>query len=313
MGLADLNGNCGTTMLVQPACGGYATGYGNNGGGLFGNNNDILGILFIIALCNGGIGGFGGFGGFGAAQGSFENYTLASDFAQLQKLITDSYSMTERKLDGINNGLCDGFYTTAQQINSVNSNVANAQYNLANAITVGGYETRNAVQGIGTQLASCCCDIREGIAGVNYNNAMNTNALQNQISSGFCDVREGIAGVNYNAAMNTNAITQAVNNGLCQTNYNLATQHAQTLQAIDKVGDRIVDYMSQKENQSLRDENFALRLSASQQAQNAYLVDMLGEKCPKAAYIVQPPQQVTFPTNCCGGVNYAAGGCGCNG
>ena len=33
--------------------------------------------------------------------------------------------------------------------------------------------------------------------------------------------------------------------------------------------------------------------------------------CPKAAYVVQPAQPVTFPTNCCGNVAYANyGGCG---
>lgn len=49
MALTDTS--TGTTMLVQPACNGY--GYGNFGGGLFGGNNDIISILFIIALCNG--------------------------------------------------------------------------------------------------------------------------------------------------------------------------------------------------------------------------------------------------------------------
>ena len=54
-------------------------------------------------------------------------------------------------------------------------------------------------------------------------------------------------------------------------------------------------------------------LRASQEAQNAYLLSEL-KPCPKAAYVVQPPQQVTFPTNCCGNVAYANynSGCGCN-
>lgn len=321
MALSDLDTS--TTMLVQPAaCGyGYSNGNGSNGGGLFGNGSgDWLGILFLIALCNGGWGGFGGFGGYGMnGAGSVENYTLASDMAQLQKLITDSYSMTERKLDGISNGLCDGFYTQAQLINGVQQNVANAQYNLANAITVGGYETRNAVQGIGTQLASCCCDIREGIAGVNYNAAMNANALQAQINNCCCDVREGIANVNYNAAMNTNAVTQAVNNGFCTTNYNNATNTRDIIDSQHGDADRIIARLDAMENArqaekiaELQAENQGLRFAASQQAQNAFLIDALGTKCPQPAYVVQPPQQVTFPTNCCGGVNYA-GGCGCNG
>ena len=56
--------NLGTTMLVQPSYDGVPYG-GNYGGGLFGGNNDLLGLLFVIALCNGGFGGFGFGGGWG--------------------------------------------------------------------------------------------------------------------------------------------------------------------------------------------------------------------------------------------------------
>ena len=56
-----------TTMLVTPS---YGFG-GGNGGGLFGNGGDSwLGILFLIALCNGGFGFGGGFGG-GSFGGGF--------------------------------------------------------------------------------------------------------------------------------------------------------------------------------------------------------------------------------------------------
>lgn len=52
--------------MVMPVSPMYGGGYGNNGG-LFGNGGDSwLGILFLIALCNGGWGGFGG--GFGVRE-----------------------------------------------------------------------------------------------------------------------------------------------------------------------------------------------------------------------------------------------------
>lgn len=168
--------------------------------------------------------GFGG--GFGGgSQGVNNDYVLVSDMAQLNKAITDSYSMTERKLDGITNGLCSLGYDSLAQSNTINQNIANAQYNLANAVQTNGYESRFATQALGNQFGTCCCEIKEGIAGINYNSAMQTNAIQ-----------------------------QAIANGFCQTNYNMATNQAQTLQAIDKVGDRLIDYMSTKENQALRDE-----------------------------------------------------------
>ena len=49
---------------------------------------------------------------------------------------------------------------------------------------------------------------------------------------------------------------------------------------------------------------------AAMDANKAEILRKTGAECPTAAYIVQPPQPVTFPTNCCGTVNYATGGCG---
>lgn len=255
---------------------------GNNGGGFGGWGGDWSAwiIIFLIFAAFGwGNNNGGGFFGGGGSQGAADNYVLASDFSQISRQISDSTAMTERKLDGIVNGLCDGFYTQAQLINGTNMNIV------------------QGTNAIATQLANCCCDIREGISGVNYNMAMGNNGIQRQISDCCC------------------AVERQIERGFADTNYNMATQNCATLTAIDKVGDRIIDYMSNEKIQALRDENQALRLAASQARQNELLIDRLGYHCPQPAYVVQPPQQVTFPTNCCGGVNYAAynGGCGCNG
>jgi hypothetical protein len=76
----------------------------------------------------------------------------------------------------------------------------------------------------------------------------------------------------------------------------------------------------QAENQSLKFKASQAEqnafITANQQAQTAELIRRLGADCPQPAYVVQPPQPVTFPTNCCGGVSYANfgynnGGCGC--
>lgn len=72
-----------------------------NGGG-FGDWGGII-LLFVIAAM------FGWGGGLGNGGGGVNNgYVLSSDFA-----------MTERKLDSIANGLCDGFYTNAQLNNNI--------------------------------------------------------------------------------------------------------------------------------------------------------------------------------------------------
>lgn len=95
-----------------------------------------------------------------------------------------------------------------------------------------------------------------------------------------------------------------------QTRFDMAQNQCATLQAIDKVGDRIVDYMAQEKMQALRDENQALRLAASQSQQNQYLVDQL-RPCPQPAYITCNP----WGANGYGGYGYGGccgTGCGCN-
>ena len=255
---------------------------GNNGG-MWGG--DWLAYLLLFALIGGGGFGFGGFGGggvlpwllfgnggFGGA-GATNGYVLTSDFANV-----------ERKLDGINNGICDATFALNNNINQNFRNVDNAVCNL-------GYQALQNTNLLQSQLTDCCCGIKGEIKDVAYGNERNSWNISKQISDCCCDLEK----------MNM------------QNRFDAQAYNCNTLQAIDKVGDRIIDYLANEKTQALRDENFALRLSASQAQQNAYLIAQLGEKCPEPAYIVQPPQQVTFPTNCCGQVNYAnyGNGCGC--
>lgn len=69
--------------------------------------------------------------------------------------------------------------------------------------------------------------------------------------------------------------------------------------------------MTNEKIEGLRAENTALKGQISNDRQSAYIIDALAPKCPVSAYVVQPPQTVTFPTNCCGNVAYANyGSCG---
>ena len=84
---------------------------------------------------------------------------------------------------------------------------------------------------------------------------------------------------------------------MMQNRFDMAQYNCNTLQAIDKVGDRIIDYLSTEKTQALRDENFALRLAASQQAQNAYLLNQLNP-CPVPAYITCNPRAQSNGCGC---------------
>ena len=243
----------------------FAAISGNNNENGFGGGNGAwwLIVLFIFALC--GYGGFGGFGS-GGSQGAADNYILASDFSQI-----------ERKLDGVYSGICDATFSLN---NSITNGFAAAQNTMTQgfaglnmAMVQQGYENRMVTQGVQNTLQNCCCDLRQQISDVNYNIATQANGIGRQIENGFS-----------------------------QTNYNMASQNCQTLQAIEKVGDRVIDYLSQQENQRLRDEVAQYRAHANSQ----YVINELTPKCPVPAYLTCNPNA---PLNY--SINY--GGCGCNG
>lgn len=136
------------------------------------------------------------------------------------------------------------------------------------ALMQNGYETRNAINGVSQQLASCCCDVREQISGVNYN------------------LSQGFAGVNYNMAKNTCDIIQA--------------GHNDTQRIVDLITAQSIEAKNQKIADQANEIN-ALRLKASQEAQNTYLVNAL-RPTPVPAYSTPNP---FCCYNTCGGCTSA--------
>ena len=254
---------------------------GNNG-----RNNDGFGgdgswawVLIFLIFAFGGWGRNGyGFGG-GTGSGATDNYVLASDFATLQRQIDSSTATLERKADATQQGHCNGFYAMNTGMLNGFSGVQQAMCQgfsgINQAIATNGYETRLGTQNLASQLANCCCDIKEGIQGVNFNMAQNTCALQNTMN------------------MNTRDIIES-------NNANYRALHDEI------VANRIEDKNAQIQAQ--QNEINALRLSASQERQNTYLINQL-KPCAEPAYIVPNP-------NCC--YNYGINGygynnnCGCN-
>lgn len=258
------------TMPVVPAGGsGFGTGFGGDGAW-------FIWIILIIAIF-GGWGYGNGFGGFGGNQGStsvYEGYILNNDMSVLNKAITDQYQMTERKLDGITNGLSSGFYQEAQLVNGLDKSIASGVYTIQDAIqanTVAGMQNTNAINagitGLGTQLASCCCDLR-------YENAKNFSDINYRLAEQSCQTRQAIAD-------STTAI--------------VANQDANTRS--------ILDFLTQDKIASLTAENAALKSAANNAAQTFDIVNQL--KTPQAvpAYVVPNPY-----CNC--GCNCNSG-CGC--
>lgn len=165
-----------------------------------------------------------------------------------------------------------------------------------------------------------------------YGLADSTYALNNTITSGFHGVDNAICTLGYNVQSGFNTLGHQISDCCCATqraidgvNYNMATQACETRQAINDSTRAILDFLTTDKIASLQAENQNLKLKASQAEQNAFitanqeaqtaeLIRRLGADCPVPAYVVQPPVQVSFPTNCCGqfnGYGYGNNGCGC--
>lgn len=241
-----------TEGTMSPADIAAVTG-NNNNDGFMGNGAWWIIILFLFAF-----NGNWGYGNNGV--GAQDNYVLASDFATIQRQLSDGFSGVEKDNDRIITGLCDGFYTNAQLISGVNQNISNTGFAIQNAIqqdTVANLQNTNQLS---RQLADCCCQNR-------YDALQNSMTTNNAIQSGFCQT-------NYNNASNTRDIIDATNAGTRAILDAIQANKVEELQA------RIAE-----QSQTIN----ALQLAASQQAQNAYLVSELAPKLPVAAYQVPNP------------------------
>lgn len=215
---------------------------GSNGNG-FDSGFGAWWIIIIIILFGWNRNGFGG-------SGANDNYVLTSDFAQLSRQLADSTAMTERKLDGVNNGLCSLGYQELQNITGVNTNLFNGFANLNTAITTNGYEDRIAIGNVGTQLSNCCCELKSQLADNKY-----------EMAKGFCSTNNTIAMSTRDIVDNMNANYRALHDEI--------------------VANRIEDKNAQIAAQ--QNEINSLRLAASQTEQNAYLINQL-RPCPIPAY-----------------------------
>ncbi len=266
---------------------------GNNGWGGFGGDWLIaIVMLFLFPMMFGGWGGgmfggmFGGMGGWGnggmiaAANGALTRADLCSEF---------NFNGLENAVRGVTQGLCDGFYAMQNSINGLGMNVmqgfSQAELSRANQQAALMQQLCN----LGYQQKDCCCETQRSIDGVKFTIAQEDCATRNLMQSNTRDLIE-----------NQNANARAVLDALT----------AQRLEAKDE---RIAAQAAQIQ---------ALQLSASQAQQNAAIGAMIsaseatilrrtGAECPTAAYIVQPPTPVSFPTNCCGQFNgWGGNGCG---
>lgn len=217
-------------------------GRGNDGWG-GGNGWWVLIILFALF-------GWGG-NGYGNNRGA-----AAATTSDLQNGF-DTQSILN-KLNGINSGLCDGFY-------AMNSSMLQGNFGLQQAINqvaVGAMQNTNALQ---TQLAECCCENRQGQAQIQYQMATDTCAITNSINQAARDITD-----------NANA------------NYRQLHDELIAMRMEDK-NDQIAELRTQIQQKDL---------AASQCAQNAYLIDQLRPAAVPAFQVPNPYANYGFGCYC---------------
>lgn len=203
----------------------------NTGGEGGWGDNGAWWIIVLILLA--GVGGWGGRGGaFGGGGGYGACCTPAT-----QQGLSDAFNFNQldNGIRGLEQGICNGFYTSAQQINSV----------LA-------------------ALQSCCCETQmgmmQGFNGVNqaistlgYQNQAGFNTLGNQLASCCCDLERGQDAIKFEMAKATN----------------------QLMVAGDKNTDRIINYLNQTEMDKLRTELQSAQFQLSQLSQTDNIINRL--------------------------------------
>ncbi len=266
----------------------------NNGGNSSGWGGDWASwIIVFLIFAMFGWGGFGngfggGFGGGNAQQGYDTRADLQRGF--------DNQSVMN-KLNGLENGLCDGFYAqntnmltgfgnltlnNAQNTAQIQNSMNQGFNGLNTALITQGYESRLATQGLGAQLADCCCKTQQNIKDNTVQGIMNTNAIQQQISQCCCE--------NEKIAM--------------QNRFDAAQNNCATLQAIDKLGDRLEArfnaaesaakdrLLAEKDRQILAYQVAQSQAGQTTDIRNGIVSDL--RNCPIGTYNVPNP-------NCCYG------------
>lgn len=205
------------------------SGGGSGGYGGFGNGDGAWWIIILILLAGWGRGGgFGGGSDFGAA---------ACCTPATQQGLTDAFNFNQldNGVRGLERGMCDGFYSTNNSINSVLS-----------------------------ALQNCCCDTKVGmlqgfngvssaISTLGFQNQAGFNAIGNQIASCCCENGRGQDAIKFEMAQGFN----------------------QLMVAGDKNTDRIINYLNQTEMDKLRTELQSAQFQLSQLSQTDNIINRL--------------------------------------
>ena len=248
---------------------------GNSNGNCYGNGGLWDNpFIYLVWLAVLGNGGL-----FGNGYGGFGGGAGASG-ALTRAELYDSFAIQniDSAVRGVQQGICDSTY-------ALNSGIMSGFHGVDNAVCGLGHNIQTGFNTLGHQLSDCCCTTQRAIDGVNFN-----------MAKGFCDLGNVINLQTRDIIDSQNANYRGIMDFLVTEK--LSTKDAQ---------------IAQLQNQ-LSQSNQNAVIGARIDAAVAEVLRRTGNDCPTAAYLVQPPTPVNFPTNGCGTVQFgqnAPYGCGC--
>lgn len=275
----------------------------NNDNDGFGGNSAwwvIILVLFLGFGRNGFGGGDGtntvvvpsnGFGGSCGSPATLQGMTDAFNFNALDNGIRSTHDSV---IDGFyqNNLATTGLGTAIQQSFAISdksnlqsfaalqNQICNATNSVNSTLNNGFNNVQREICDTNYNMSRCCCDTKEAIMQTNFNNQTGFSGVVNALATNACDIERGQDDIKYLMAQN----------------------QSQTMVGIDRLGDRLIDFMNQKEMDNLRSELQSARFQISQQAQTEAIINQL-QPVAKPSWLVSSPYQ---------SLNYnTANGCGC--
>lgn len=260
--------------------------FANRGNG-FGGNGDG-GTNTVVVPANGGFGG-----GFGpccspaTAQGmtdAFNFNALDNGIRSTHDSVIDGFYQNNLATTGLGTAIQQSFAisdkSNLQSFATLQNQICNATNSVNSTLNNGFNNIQREICDTNYNMSKCCCDTKEAIMQTNFNNQTGFSGVVNALATNACDIERGQDDIKYLMAQN----------------------QSQTMVGIDRLGDRLIDFMNQKEMDNLRSELQSARFQISQQAQTEAIINQL-QPVAKPSWLVSSPYQ---------SLNYnTVNGCGC--